>query len=86
MGTWSHKEKSYFMLIEELGLEVKSLVSLFIILSIMTFYSTTNTDWRLPGTHIFQFYQVYTLLMSDYYVSGTVPSTWGKVNKMIFAL
>lgn len=86
MGTSSHKEKSYIELIEELGLEVKSLVSLFSIISIMTFYATANTDWRLPGTHIFQFYQVYTPLVSDYYVSGTVPSTWGKVNKMIFAL
>lgn len=82
MGKWSHKEKSYTELIEELGLELKSLVSPSVILSIMPFYSTASTDWRCPGKHIFQLYQVCILLVSAYYVSGTVPSTWGEGDKI----
>lgn len=56
MGKCSYKEESDNELIEELGLELKSLVSLSIILPIVPFYSIASTDWGLSGKHIFQVY------------------------------
>lgn len=77
MGTWNHKEKAYVELTEGLGLELKSLASLPII-SIITFHSAASTAWSLRGKHICSSVHLHAPLESACYVSGAVPSTWGK--------